>query len=399
MSRAAAHKEIAALHHENLLIFVNRERTQSLWYWVKREDGKSYPRDHYFEINQPGDLFLAKLSALVFEIGELDPTDDVSVIEVAKRLRDALDIERVTRRFYEEFRAQHLAFIELIGGIPNERDRKWYASVLLNRLMFIYFLQKKGFIDNGDMEYLQNKLAATRRRGADLFYHGFLKLLFFEGFAKTDSQRSPEARRLLGSVKYLNGGLFLQYRIEAEHPDIVIPDQAFENILALFRRYSWNLNDTPGADDDEINPDVLGYIFEKYINQKAFGAYYTPPEITEYLCERTIHHVILEKVRNTPFTGAKDRDFASMNDLLMDLDTDLCRVLIHDILPHLSVLDPACGSGAFLVSAMKTLLNIYGPVVGKIKFSTSANLKKWLRGVEQDHPSLAYFIRKTPTLT
>jgi hypothetical protein len=206
MSRAAAHKEIAALHHENLLIFVNRERTQSLWYWVKREDGKSYPRDHYFEINQPGDLFLAKLSALVFEIGELDPTDDVSVIEVAKRLRDALDIERVTRRFYEEFRAQHLAFIELIGGIPNERDRKWYASVLLNRLMFIYFLQKKGFIDNGDMEYLQNKLAATRRRGADLFYHGFLKLLFFEGFAKTDSQRSPEARRLLGSVKYLKVG-------------------------------------------------------------------------------------------------------------------------------------------------------------------------------------------------
>lgn len=142
-SRAAVHKEVAALHHENLLIFVNRERTQSLWYWVKREDGKNYPRDHYFEINQPGDLFLAKLSALVFEIGELDATVDVPVIEVAKRLRAALDIERVTRKFYDEFRAQHLAFIDLIGGIPNEHDRKWYASVLLNRLMFIYFLQKK----------------------------------------------------------------------------------------------------------------------------------------------------------------------------------------------------------------------------------------------------------------
>jgi hypothetical protein len=96
-TRAAIHKEIAALHHENLLIFVNRERTQSLWYWVKQEDGKSFPRDHYFDRNQPGDLFLSKLSALVFEIGELDPTGDVSVLEVAKRLRDALDIERVLR--------------------------------------------------------------------------------------------------------------------------------------------------------------------------------------------------------------------------------------------------------------------------------------------------------------
>jgi hypothetical protein len=61
-----------------------------------------------------------------------------------------------------------------------------------------------------------------------------------------------------------------------------VPDRAFENILKLFASYSWNLNDTPGGADNEINPDVLGYIFEKYINQRAFGAYYTRPEITEY---------------------------------------------------------------------------------------------------------------------
>ena len=394
-ARAAVHKQIAGLHHENLLIFINGNRSESLWYWVKREDGKSYPRDHYFEIHQPGDLFLSKLSTLVFEIGELDPTGDVSVVEVAKRLRDALDIERVTKKFYDEFRAQHLAFIELIRGIANERDRRWYASVLLNRLMFIYFLQKKGFIDNNDLDYLQHKLEASQNQGRNLFYANFLKLLFFEGFAKTEDQRSAAARQVLGKIKYLNGGLFLPHKIEIDNPNIVISDKAFENILALFRRYSWNLNDVPGEDDDEINPDVLGYIFEKYINQKAFGAYYTPPEITEYLCERTIHQVILDKVRKTPFPGSKSRDYASINDLLMDLDNDLCRVLIHEILPALSVLDPACGSGAFLVAAMKTLLRIYGPVVGKIKFGTSANLKKWLRQVEQDHPSIGYFIRKT----
>jgi hypothetical protein len=58
------------------------------------------------------------------------------------------------------------------------------------------------------------------------------------------------------------------------------------------------LDDTPGGKDDEINPDVLGYIFEKYINQKAFGAYYTRPEITEYLCDRTINKLILDRVND-----------------------------------------------------------------------------------------------------
>jgi hypothetical protein len=393
-ARAAVHQEIAGLHQENLLIFIDGRRSESLWYWVKRDGAKSYPREHYFEIHQPGDLFLGKLNALVFEIGELDPTGDVSVAEVAKRLREALDIERVTKKFYDEFQAQHLAFVELIRGIANERDRRWYASVLLNRLMFIYFLQKKGFIDNNDQDYLQHKLEATQKQGPNLFYSNFLKLLFFEGFAKTEDQRSAAARKALGKIKYLNGGLFLPHKIEIDNPNIAIPDKAFENILALFRRYSWNLNDVPGEDDDEINPDVLGYIFEKYNNQKAFGAYYTPPEITGYLCERTIHEVILAKVRDAPFPGSKSREYASINDLLMDLDNDLCRVLIHEILPNLSVLDPACGSGAFLVAAMKTLLKIYGPVVGRIKFGTSANLKKWLRGVEKDHPSIGYFIRK-----
>lgn len=392
--RAAIHKEIAGAHYENLLIFINAGRNESLWYWVKRDEGKSYPREHYFEIHQPGDLFLSKLSALVFDVGELDPTGDVSVVEVAKRLREALDIERVTKKFYDEFQAQHLAFVELIRGIANERDRRWYASVLLNRLMFIYFLQKKGFIDNNDQDYLQHKLEASQKQGRDLFYEGFLKLLFFEGFAKIEDQRSAAARKVLGKIKYLNGGLFLPHKIEIDNPDIAIPDKAFENILALFRRYSWNLNDVPGEDDDEINPDVLGYIFEKYINQKAFGAYYTPPEITEYLCERTIHEVILAKVRDTPFPGPKSHDYASMNELLMDLDNDLCRVLIHEILPNLSVLDPACGSGAFLVAAMKTLLKIYGPVFGKIELGASANLRKLLRDIKRDHPSIGYFIRK-----
>jgi Schlafen, AlbA_2/MmeI, DNA-methyltransferase domain len=180
-----------------------------------------------------------------------------------------------------------------------------------------------------------------------------------------------------------------------------VPDKAFENILALFQRYSWNLNDTPGGDDNEINPDVLGYIFEKYINQKAFGAYYTRTEITEYLCGRSIHRLILNAVNTPevakahPIAGAKIRDYQTIADLLMDLDAPLCRELLFDVLPNLSLLDPACGSGAFLVAAMKVLINVYSAVIGKIKFLGQRSLTDWLSRVEHEHKSLNYFIKKT----
>lgn len=393
--RKAIHKEIAKSYHENLLIFTDKARTQSLWYWAKRENGKVYPRDHSYFKGQPGDLFISKLSGIVFDIKDFEKSGNMSVVEVAGRLKSALDVERVTKRFYGEFQDQHIAFLELIEGIPDEQERRWYASVLLNRLMFIYFLQKKGFIDGGEQNYLQNKLNHSKEKSKNRYYSEFLKALFFEGFAKPEDQRSAEARRLLGKIKYLNGGLFLPHSVELGNPKITIPDKAFENLLELFQRYSWNLNDTPGGEDNEINPDVLGYIFEKYINQKAFGAYYTRPEITEYLCERTIQNLVLDKVNTPGIPGVTPaRHFDSIGDLLLNLDANLCRQILFDVLPGLSILDPACGSGAFLVAAMKTLINIYSALIGKIEFMTDQSLTRELKKIKSEHPSVGYFIKK-----
>ena len=394
--RAEIHKEISKHYHENLLVFVDAKRSQSLWYWVKRRNGKVFPRDHHYFLGQPGDLFLSKLNAMVFDIGDFDDEGHVPILKVTDRLKEALDVERVTKKFYTEFQDQHLAFLELIGGIDDERDRRWYASVLLNRLMFIYFLQRKFFLDHGDGRYLQNKLTELREIGRDLYYERFLKVLFFEGFAKPEDKRGPGANKLLGKIKYLNGGLFLLHPVEQRWPDISVPDGAFENLYSLFERYSWNLNDTPCGEDNEINPDVLGYIFEKYINQKAFGAFYTRPEITEYLCERTIHRLILEGVNSPGIPGVlPPRRFDDIGDLLINLDATLCRKLLYEVLPNLRLLDPACGSAAFLVAAMKTLINIYAAVVGRIEFLNDINLKQWLEEIKKRHPSVGYFIKKT----
>ena len=386
----AIHQEITKLINENLLIFIAQERTRSLWYWVKREGSKSYVRDHLYVKGQPGDLFLSKLGSLVIDITELEHGEP-TVVEIAYKLQHGFDVEPVTKKFYKEFQEQHQKFLLFVKGIDNEIDRRWYTSVILNRLMFVYFLQRKGFIDNEDLNYLQNKLEQSKQKGENYFYAEFLKALFFESFAKPEIERDLSVQELVGKVKYLNGGLFLKHHIEEKY-DISIVDKAFEQVLDLFGRYSWNLDDTPEGKDDEINPDVLGYIFEKYINQKAFGAYYTRPQITEYLCDRTIHKLIVDRVNDA--LSDKYKRFEDINELLIKLDTNVCRLLMEDILPNLSILDPACGSGAFLVAAMKTLIFIYAAVIGTIELQGDQKLKDWLKIEKTEHLSIEYFIRK-----
>jgi hypothetical protein len=210
------------------------------------------------------------------------------VVTVAGRAQAAFDVERVTRRFYDYFKDEHASFLKFLGGIPDEQMKRWYVSVMFNRLMFIYFIQKKGFLDE-DRDYLRNKLAQSRDHGNDRFYREFLCPLFFEGFAKRPQNRSAETNRLLGKVPYLNGGLFLKHQIEELHGEkIQIPDSAFERVFDFFDRYRWHLDERPLRHDDEINPDVLGYIFEKYINQKQMGAYYTKEDITGYISRNTV---------------------------------------------------------------------------------------------------------------
>ena len=406
--RAAIYKEIAERIAENLLIFVDEERTRSLWYWVKREGSKRYVRDHLYVRGQPGDLFLSKLGSLVIDITELEHGEP-SVVEIALKLQSGFDVERVTKKFYKEFQEQHLKFLQFVQGIDKEGDRRWYSSVILNRLMFVYFLQRKGFIDGGDLDYLQRQLEQSKQRGENCFYHEFLQALFFEAFAKPEWERDDSIARLVGKVKYLDGGLFLKHPIEQKYRNIAIADEAFDQILNLFSRYSWNLDDTPGGKDDEINPDVLGYIFEKYINQKAFGAYYTRPEITEYLCDRTINKLIVDRVNaaitsfsNIPPVSLEKAEaervyaavFTDINELLIKLDSHLCHLLFNEVLPGLSILDPACGSGAFLVAAMKTLISVYSAVIGTIKLKGDRRLKQQLTEIESKHPSLSYFVKK-----
>ncbi|WP_341908556.1 DNA methyltransferase [Polaromonas sp. YR568] len=404
-------KHITHAHAENLLIFTNAQQQphQSQWYWVRRdkhpETGKprETPRRHDYFKGQPVDLFASKLQAMVVELSELDTAGRLPVLEAARRIQSALDVDKTTKKFFNAYQQQHLELLGHIKGIDNERDKRWYASVLLNRLMFVWFMQKKLFLDGGNADYLRTQLAASQARGKDRFFGEFLNALFFEAFAKPEADRSAQAKALTGQVPYLNGGLFLHHKLELD-PDraprvgttLTVADKAFEGIFELFASFTWHLDDTPGGDADEINPDVLGYIFEKYINQKAFGAYYTRPEITGYLAERSIHKLILERIHEPamPELGLQEVQFDSVPELLARMDARTALKLVNEVLPSITVLDPAVGSGAFLVAALKCLINVYYAVVGRAELGASRELQNWLRTIQKDHPSVGYYIKR-----
>src|SRR5579884_2673173 len=292
-TRKKIERQVAKTTLEHLIIFTDANRAEQIWCWARREAGKpaSVP-EHFWYAASGNRGFLQKLAAIAFSLEE---EESLTLVDVTSRARAAFDVERVTKRFYDQFKIEHKAFLDFISGIADVADREWYASLMLNRLMFIYFMQRKGFL-NGERDYLRNRLERCQKeKGRDKFYSFysyFLLRLFHEGLG--GKKRNPELEKLLGRIPYLNGGLFEPHPIEEQYPKIAIPDEAFARIFAYFDRYQWHLDERPLRNDNEINPDVLGYIFEKYINQKQMGAYYTKEDITEYISKNTIIPYLFE---------------------------------------------------------------------------------------------------------
>ena len=498
-------REVAKSVREHLIIYADNQNTTQIWQWVKREIGKPDAcREHHYLRGQPAGSLIEKLEQIAISMDEEEA--GVTLVDVLGNVQSAFDTEKVTKRFYDRFKEEHEEFIQFLKGIPDEGLQHWYVSVILNRLMFIYFIQKKRFLDD-DPDYLRTKLQHSQGTGKDRYYKAFLCPLFFEGFAKPESERPDEINDLLGNVPYLNGGIFQQHEIEEVHGKrIQIPDTAFVKLFDFFDSYQWRLDDRPRQNDNEINPDVLGYIFEKYINQKEKGAYYTKEDITEYIGKNTIIPFLLDTARKKceiAFVPAADSNSSTVWQLLVKkpdryiygavkhgvehelppeiaagiddvsahtgwnapapseyaLPTEIWREVvarreryheihrklsngeIHEVndlitynlnirqfaqdiiencegpdllrafwkaIKEVTILDPTCGSGAFLFAALNILEPLYvacldrmGAFVDELRFSVKkphpkkfAEFREILHRVDQ-HPNRKYFILKS----
>src|SRR6266516_358101 len=216
------------------------------------------------------------------------------------------DIARIYKRFFKRFQAEYAIFLTYIHGITDNSDLNKYAMLTLTRLMFLYFLQHKNFLDN-DPNYLSNHLKIFQNCGDTTglnFYHDFLLCVLFNGLS--NSNHSSDLCAIAGNIPFLNIDLFKENQIESNNSFIQISNEAFEGIFTFFDTYNWQQDDQTSPGDNVITPEIFVYIFERQINQKQMGAYYTQGDISEYIAKSTIIPFLfnaVEKKYPEPFQG------------------------------------------------------------------------------------------------
>ncbi|MBU1014800.1 MAG: hypothetical protein KKG99_17535 [Bacteroidetes bacterium] len=291
--------KVTKLFQEHLIIFCDAKNQEQIWQLVVRQSGKpTKVTETRYHILQDPELLYQRTSGIFFE---MDEEDKITIVDVKGRMTENFhaNADKVTKAFYDKFKKEHTSFLGFIKGINEKVNQEWYASLMLNRLMFCYFIQKKGFLDS-NKNYLRDKLKASQeKKGKNKFYsfyRDFLLVLFHQGL--NEAKQKDEVKIEIGKIPYLNGGLFDEHELEKMYKAIDIEDKAFERIFDFFDQYEWHLDTRITASGKDINPDVIGYIFEKYINDRSnMGAYYTKEDITDYISKNCILPYLFDETK------------------------------------------------------------------------------------------------------
>jgi hypothetical protein len=294
-TRQRLHRMVSQRTAEHFAIYGTPAGRQ-YWQWTELRSGRP-PRlvTHEWRPDRLNLALLERLTAIGFDLAE---EGTLNLLGVRRRVGAAFSADKVSARFYKDFQDEHAHLLRRIQGIELEDELEWYASVLLNRLMFLYFIQKRRYLD-GDPDYLRNRFERVRaERGPGHFYtffQHFLLPLFQDALARREpSLEDASLAEMVGDVPYVNGGFFSVHELERKWP-IDVSDDAFDRIFKLFDGYRWHLTDVTEQDERAINPDVLGYVFERYVNQKDKGAYYTKTDVTRFMVRSALLPVFLDR--------------------------------------------------------------------------------------------------------
>ena len=289
---------------------------------------------------------------------------------------EAFSVERLNKEFFNGYKAQYTKFLKLLSDTKQNRD---YVKKLLGRLVFLQFLQKKGWMGvpashsdwkGGDKNYLSNLIA--RYEGNDRLLSDVLEVLFFNTL--NEKREGDIADILLGDnikIPYLNGGLFDKDKIDAL--DIDFPYSYFKELMDFFSMYNFTIDENDPEDSEiGIDPEMLGHIFENLLeDNKDKGAFYTPKEIVQYMCRQSVIQY-LKTHTESEFHPAIESLISSkkVNDTLQEKENAL---KIYGLLKSIKVCDPAIGSGAFPMGILNVLFHarqlLYGFTQDKHTFS------------------------------
>ena len=291
-------------------------------------------------------------------------------------LNDAFSVERVTKDFYNGYLT---LFKEVRGhfakAISDEQSAHDFTQQLLNRIMFIYFISKKRWLGNNTKflryfweEYRKNKGQKTEQN----FYEHWLSILFFEAFNNryfTRSYFSQDLNQSLALSPYLNGGLFR--RNKWDDLGFVPPDNLFQGIFDFFDRYNFTIREElPLEVEVAVDPEMIGKVYESLVNlsekgneRQGAGIFYTPRTEIDFMCRISLIEYFSKHLSQTP----KDLIYRLLFDIGENekekVDKEISKFSLWDklenLLDDLSVVDPAVGSGSFLVGMMNILADLH----------------------------------------
>jgi TaqI-like C-terminal specificity domain/Eco57I restriction-modification methylase len=282
-------------------------------------------------------------------------------------LESAYDVEAVTKDFFRDYSRVFRHAESLITGLPDDNDRRLFCQTLFNRLMFIYFLQRKGWLTfNGSTDYLHSLWKDAMEQGEN-FYEQRLRLLFFVSLSSPRSTDYDIARAFAeektGKVPFLNGGLFSEDRLDKVER-VVVPNEAIEPLLnEIFEKYNFTISEsTPYDVQVAVDPEMLGKVFEELVTGRhGTGSYYTPRPVVSFMCRQALKGYLQTHVPEI-MDQAVSR-YVDDNDVSGITQHQAARIL--DALELITVIDPACGSGAYLLGMMQELLEceiaLYNP--------------------------------------
>jgi type I restriction-modification system DNA methylase subunit len=287
------------------------------------------------------------------------PDDPANPEQWLAQWRRAFDVEAVTDKFFGDYKRVFEAVeAEVKKSIRQAEQARLFTQRLFNRLMFLYFIQKKGWLEfEGDKSYLRALFNAAEREGEN-FLRERLYWLFFYGMSNVGESREVHSHESLrerrGDVPYLNGGLFDLEDEYDERDKVEISNGAFRRIFDLFERYNFTVEESTPLDVQvAVDPEMLGKVFEELVTGRhESGSYYTPRQIVSFMCREALKHYLSGFEANIEAVArfVDEGDAEGLSDPENVLEG----------LKSVRVCDPACGSGAYLLGMMQELVRLRG---------------------------------------
>lgn len=302
---------------------------------------------------------------------------------------DAFSVERLNKDFFKGYKDRYKKFCDFLTG--NAKDNRDYVKKLLGRLVFLQFLQKKGWMsvpagskawEGGDKAYMQKLVEHYKNN--DRLLSDVLEPLFFNTLNEARPNDIADAR--LGDnikIPYLNGGLFDKDALDNRNIDF--PYSYFQELMEFFSEYNFTIDEND-PDDAEvgIDPEMLGHIFENLLeDNKDKGAFYTPKEIVQYMCRETIVQYLKSHVDEQLYPALEA--LIKNGVVNTELQNKNTANVIYNLLKAVKVCDPAIGSGAFPMGILNVLYHARMQLYGFLKSTEDFSHAKVKRDIIQNN--------------